>query len=68
MSDLAAVDHVTLSDTVYRSVRRPDRRQFQPGERLKIRDLADQLGTSVTPVRRDPAFDDRRGTGVPLCA
>ncbi|EGD57470.1 GntR family transcriptional regulator [Novosphingobium nitrogenifigens DSM 19370] len=52
MSDLAAVDHVTLSDTVYRSLCDAlIAGQFQPGERLKIRDLADQLGTSVTPVR-----------------
>jgi len=49
--------------------------QFRPGDRLKIRDIAEQLGTSVTPVRdallrlvQDQALTMRsaRDTRVPL--
>jgi DNA-binding GntR family transcriptional regulator len=52
MSDLKVLDHENLSSTVYATLCDAlIKGQFQPGDRLKIRDIAEQLGTSVTPVR-----------------
>jgi DNA-binding GntR family transcriptional regulator len=52
MNDLSALDHESLSSTVYSTLCDAlVKGQFKPGDRLKIRDLASQLGTSVTPVR-----------------
>ncbi|QRM57334.1 GntR family transcriptional regulator [Sinorhizobium sp. BG8] len=52
MSDLAALEHDNLGNTVYATLCDALMKgRFQPGHRLKIRDIADQLGTSVTPVR-----------------
>lgn len=50
--DLEPVDHDNLSNTVYATLCDAlIQGRFQPGDRLKIRDLAEQLGTSVTPIR-----------------
>lgn len=52
MSELAAIEHDNLSSTVYATLCDAlIRGRFQPGDRLKIREIAEQLGTSVTPVR-----------------
>lgn len=52
MSDLPVLDHDNLSQTVYATLCEAlIKGRFQPGDRLKIRDIAEQLGTSVTPVR-----------------
>lgn len=52
MSGLTVLDHDNLSSTVYATLCDAlIKGQFQPGDRLKIRDLAETLGTSVTPVR-----------------
>lgn len=52
MSHLKTIEHDNLSSTVYATLCDAlIKGQFQPGERLKIRDLAEMLGTSVTPVR-----------------
>lgn len=52
MTELTALNHANLSDTVYSELCDAlIRGKFSPGDRLKIRDLAKQLGTSVTPVR-----------------
>ena len=52
MDDLAPLTHETLSETTYAALTEAlTQGRFQPGQRLKIRDLAAQLGTSVTPVR-----------------
>ncbi|MGH6761126.1 MAG: GntR family transcriptional regulator [Phyllobacterium sp.] len=52
MSELTALDHDNLSNTVYATLCDALMKgRFQPGDRLRIRDLAEQLGTSVTPVR-----------------
>lgn len=50
--DLDPIDHESLSNTVYATLCDAlIQGRFQPGDRLKIRDLAGQLGTSVTPIR-----------------
>jgi DNA-binding GntR family transcriptional regulator len=50
--DLQALEHDTLGGTVYhRLCEALVKGVFKPDDRLKIRDLAEQLGTSVTPVR-----------------
>jgi len=53
--DLDPIDHESLSNTVYATLCdaliQGRFHRFQPGDRLKIRDLAGQLGTSVTPIR-----------------
>ncbi len=52
MERLQNINHSNLSDTVY--VALCDaliKGRFKPGERLKIRELAAELNTSVTPVR-----------------
>lgn len=52
MSELKTLEHDNLSSTVYATLCDAlIKGQFQPGDRLKIRDIAEQLGTSVTPVR-----------------
>jgi DNA-binding GntR family transcriptional regulator len=52
MHDLEPVDHENLSNTVYATLCDAlIQGRFQPGDRLKIRELAEQLGTSVTPIR-----------------
>ena len=50
--DLPRVAYANLNDTIYLTLSAALMKgQFEPGDRLKIRDLAEQLGTSVTPVR-----------------
>jgi DNA-binding GntR family transcriptional regulator len=50
--DLPARAHENLSNTVYATLCASlIQGRFKPGERLKIRDIAAQLRTSVTPVR-----------------
>lgn len=52
MSKLGPVDYENLSNTVYATLCDAlIQGRFQPGDRLKIRELAEQLGTSVTPIR-----------------
>lgn len=52
MPELVTIDHENLSNTVYATLCDAlITGKFQPGERLRIREMADQLGTSVTPVR-----------------
>ncbi|GLR46170.1 GntR family transcriptional regulator [Mesorhizobium amorphae] len=52
MSDLKTLDHENLSNTVYATLCDAlIKGKFQPGDRLRIREIAEQLGTSVTPVR-----------------
>ncbi|SIT18640.1 GntR family transcriptional regulator [Insolitispirillum peregrinum] len=49
---LQTIEHENLSSKVYGALCDAIiKGQFQPGDRLKIRDLAQTLGTSVTPVR-----------------
>lgn len=52
MNDLAPIDHENLSSKAYRQLRAAllDGR-FSPGQRLRISELANMLGTSITPVR-----------------
>lgn len=46
------LQHDRLAGTVYKTIRTAILSgEFQPGDRLKIRLLAEQMGTSVTPVR-----------------
>ncbi|MFE1597269.1 GntR family transcriptional regulator [Methylobacterium sp. ID0610] len=52
MTDLPPVDHETLSNTVYAALCEAlIKGRMQPGDRLRIREIAERLGTSVTPVR-----------------
>lgn len=49
---LASITHSNLSSTVYETLRQALLSgNFRPNDKLRIRDLAAQLGTSVTPVR-----------------
>lgn len=49
---LDSLEHDNLGSTVYQLLCKAlIQGRLQPGARLKIRDLAEQLGTSVTPVR-----------------
>lgn len=49
---LDPLDHHNLGNAVYSHLCEAlVQGRFQPGDRLKIRDLAEQLGTSVTPIR-----------------
>jgi DNA-binding GntR family transcriptional regulator len=49
---LSSLEHENLSDTVYATLCEAIvSGRFHSGDRLKIRDMAKQLGTSVTPVR-----------------
>lgn len=50
--DIRALDHENLGGTVYLTLCDAIvKGQFQPNDRLRIRTLAERLGTSVTPVR-----------------
>lgn len=50
--ELKTIDHENLSRTVYHALCDAiTKGQFRSGDRLKIRDIAAKLGTSVTPVR-----------------
>ncbi|WP_431854914.1 GntR family transcriptional regulator [Azospirillum sp.] len=50
--DLALLEHDNLGSTIYQKLCEALMKGvFKPGDRLKIRDLAERLGTSVTPVR-----------------
>lgn len=52
MDRLPSINHSNLSDTVYTALCDAlIKGRFKPGERLKIRELAAELGTSVTPIR-----------------
>lgn len=52
MPDLGEIHTTSLSSQIYLRLRQQlMSARFQPGERIKIRDLAQQLGTSETPVR-----------------
>ena len=52
MAELSVLNHENLSNTVYATLCDAlISGKFKPGDRLKIRDLAERLGTSVTPVR-----------------
>lgn len=52
MPQFEALDYESLSSTVYGALCDAlIQGRFQPGDRLKIRDLAEQFGTSVTPIR-----------------
>ena len=52
MPEFTALDHETLNSAVYAALCDAlIEGRFQPGDRLKIRDLAEQFGTSVTPIR-----------------
>jgi len=47
-----AIEHVRLGEAVYQRIADAlVRGELRPGERLKIRDIAGEMGTSVTPVR-----------------
>lgn len=49
---LERVDQSKLRETVYNALRQAfTRGEFAPGDVVSLRDLADQLGTSMTPVR-----------------
>ncbi len=49
---LSSFEHENLSSVVYSAMCSAIREgKFKPGERLKIRDIAERMGTSVTPVR-----------------
>lgn len=49
---LKLLDHESLSSTVYTAMCTAIREgKFKPGDRIKIRDISKQFGTSVTPVR-----------------
>ncbi|MBV8681078.1 MAG: GntR family transcriptional regulator [Aquitalea sp.] len=50
--DPPTLEHDNLGDAVYRLISQAlIQGRLKPGDRLKIRDLAEQFGTSVTPVR-----------------
>ncbi|MBL8581022.1 MAG: GntR family transcriptional regulator [Rhizobiaceae bacterium] len=52
MQDIEGIQSASLSSQIYLRLRQQlMSAHFQPGERLKIRDLAQRLGTSETPVR-----------------
>jgi DNA-binding GntR family transcriptional regulator len=52
VGDLAPIDHANLGDAVYATLCDSlIKGRFKPDDRLKIRDIAHQLHTSVTPVR-----------------
>ncbi|MDN0081678.1 GntR family transcriptional regulator [Crenobacter sp. SG2305] len=50
--ELPTLEHDNLGSTVYRLICEAlIQGRLKPGDRLRIRDMADKLGTSVTPVR-----------------
>lgn len=52
MPEFTTLEHENLNSTVYATLCDAlIQGRFQPGDRLKIRDLAEQFGTSVTPIR-----------------
>jgi len=52
MPEFSMLEYENLNSAVYGKLCDAlIRGQFQPGDRLKIRDLAEQFGTSVTPIR-----------------
>lgn len=52
MARIAAIDQTNLRDSAYRSLHDAfTRGAFAPGDVLSLRSLAEQLGTSMTPVR-----------------
>jgi DNA-binding GntR family transcriptional regulator len=52
MQELDGIQTTSLSSQIYLRLRQQlMSARFQPGERLKIRDMAQRLGTSETPVR-----------------
>ncbi len=52
VAKLRLLEHESLSDMVYSELCAAiTEGKFQPGDRLKIRDISAKLGTSVTPVR-----------------
>ncbi|RQT01293.1 GntR family transcriptional regulator [Burkholderia contaminans] len=52
MKPLARVEKSNLSSRIYEEIRsRLMNGQYAPGDRLRINDLAEKLGTSITPVR-----------------
>ncbi|WPE23773.1 GntR family transcriptional regulator [Shinella zoogloeoides] len=52
MPEFETLDHSNLNSTIYGALCDAlIQGRFQPGDRLKIRDLAEQFGTSVTPIR-----------------
>jgi DNA-binding GntR family transcriptional regulator len=52
MPEFTTLDHENLNSVVYGALCDALMQgRFQPGDRLKIRDLAEQFGTSVTPIR-----------------
>lgn len=52
MTELTATNHENLSNTVYATLCDAlISGKFKPGDRLRIRELAETLGTSVTPIR-----------------
>lgn len=52
LPDLLPIDHANLGGAVYASLCDAlVKGRFRPGDRLKIRDIAQRLNTSVTPVR-----------------
>lgn len=51
-SDFETIDHVNLGEVVYQRIAGAlVKGALRPGQRLRIRDLAEQMGTSSTPVR-----------------
>lgn len=52
MPEFTTLEHENLNSAVYGALCDAlIEGRFQPGDRLKIRDLAEQFGTSVTPIR-----------------
>ena len=52
MPEFAALEYENLNSVIYGALCDALMQgRFQPGDRLKIRDLAEQFGTSVTPIR-----------------
>ncbi|MFN7009120.1 MAG: GntR family transcriptional regulator [Allorhizobium sp.] len=52
MAEFSTLEYANLNSVVYGALCDALMQgRFQPGDRLKIRDLAEQFGTSVTPIR-----------------